>query len=60
MKKTYGISYNVGKAKYVVSYHDGEKKHKDGSPFFDLSLFKSKKALSDFVGKLKKDGYTQA
>lgn len=59
MKKTFGISYNVGKAKYVVSFHDGSKKNKDGSPFFDMRLFKSRKALTEFANELKKAGYIQ-
>ena len=27
--KTFNLMYNVGKAKYVVNYHNGIKKHKD-------------------------------
>ena len=47
----------IGKAKYTISYHDGKKKHKDGSDFFDIKIFKNKKDLSDFVGSLVKQGY---
>lgn len=48
----YNIMYNVGKAKYVVSYHDGVKKHKDGSKFFDIAIFKNKKKMKEFINKL--------
>jgi len=43
---------NVGKCKYVVSYSDGTKKHKDGSEFFDCAIFRSKKAKEQFITKL--------
>ena len=48
---------NVGSAKYTISYHDGIKKHKDGSDFFDIAIFKNKKDLNDFVGTLVRQGY---
>ena len=56
MKRFY-LQLNVGKSKYVVSYHDGEKKHKDGSDFFDIAIFKNKKKLNVFTAKLKSEGY---
>ena len=43
--KKYNIQYNIGKAKYVVNYHDGVKKHKDGSSFYDITIFKNKVKL---------------
>ena len=43
--KKYNIMYGVGKAKYVVNFHDGEKKHKDGSEFYDIQIFKNMKDL---------------
>lgn len=55
--KTFNIQYNIGKVKYVVNHHDGIKKHKDGSAFFDIRTFKSKKTLAEFVACLKADGY---
>jgi len=55
--KTYNISYNVGRCKYVVSYHDGVSTHNDGSQFFDIKIFKSKKLLNSFVKELKQEGY---
>lgn len=44
-------NYNVGKAKYVVSYYDG-KKHPDGSDFYDVAIFKSKKKKDAFIEEL--------
>lgn len=54
---TYRISTNVGRAKYVVSFWDGVKTHKDGSPFFDISIFSSKRKLQAFVRGLEQQGY---
>ncbi len=56
-KKRYYQQDGIGKAKYTISFHDGKKKHKDGSDFFDIKIFKNKKDLSDFVGTLVKHGY---
>lgn len=50
---------NIGKAKYTISYHDGVKKHKDGSDFFDIEIFKNKKKLKKFRDDLIKDGYVE-
>ena len=55
--KTYNTKSNVGKAKYVVNFHDGEKTHKDGSPFYDMSIFKNAKDLENFEKQLKSKGY---
>jgi len=49
----YNIKYNVGKVKYLVSYYTG-KKHKDGSKFFDISTFKNKKKMNEFIDNLNK------
>jgi hypothetical protein len=43
------IRYNIGHAKYVVNYSDGTKKHKDGSEFFDIAIFKNKKKMAAFI-----------
>jgi hypothetical protein len=56
-KKRYYQQDRVGSAKYTISYHDGKKKHKDGSDFFDISTFKNKKDLAKFVNDLNKGGY---
>ena len=58
-KKRYREQHGVGKAKYTVSFHDGKKTHKDGSPFYDIKTFKNKKALDDFIKELEKKGYSK-
>lgn len=59
LDKVYYFQYNVGKSKYVVNYHDGEKKHNDGSDFYDIFLTNNKRTLAKFVSGLKKQGYTE-
>jgi hypothetical protein len=55
--KKYNVMFSVGRAKYVVNYHDGIKAHGDGSPFYDMSIFKNKTDLNAFVSQLESDGY---
>ena len=43
------VTINVGKCKYLLSFHDGISKHKDGSEFWDLRIFSNKKALEAFI-----------
>jgi hypothetical protein len=57
--KVYYIQRNVGKVKYVVNYHDGQKKHPDGSPFYDVQTYKNKKTMENFITLLVRQGYTQ-
>jgi len=57
MEKTYNEQSNVGKSKYVVNHYDGQKKHKDGSAFFDIAIFKNMKDKNAFVAELKSKGY---
>lgn len=59
MIKQFNIKLNIGNSKYVVNYHDGEKKHKDGSPFFDIAIFSNKKKFNACVSNLKKQGYVE-
>jgi hypothetical protein len=57
--KTYNIQHNIGRAKYVVNHHDGNKTHRDGSPFFNLAIFRNKVQLSRFVADLRQAGYVE-
>ena len=57
--KNYYIQYNIGKAKYVINYHDGISKHKDGGDFYGIKIFKNKKSLKDAENQLIKDGYKE-
>ena len=43
------IQDNIGKCKYVVNYSDGTKRHKDGSEFFDIAIFRNKKNMQKFI-----------
>lgn len=56
--KKFNLKHNVGKVKYLVSCHDGVKKHKDGSEFFDIACFKNKVKLNAFMNDLMKQGYS--
>jgi hypothetical protein len=55
--KTYNVQNDIGEAKYVVNFHDGIKKHKDGSSFYDIALFSNKKKLQTFVDNLGNNSY---
>jgi hypothetical protein len=55
--KRYKEMSNVGTAKYVVSFHDGIKKHNDGSDFFDVEIFKNKEEKNKFITDLDRKGY---
>lgn len=55
--KEFRSQESIGKAKYLVSHHDGVKTHRDGSPFFDLAVFRNKRKRDRFVSDLKKSGY---
>ena len=54
-KKVFKVNPGIGKAKYSISSHDGVKKHKDGSDFFDIEIFKNKvdleKAIKNYTSK---------
>lgn len=51
--------YNVGKARYVVNYHDGKKTHPDGSPFYDIHISRNKRDHERFVKGLRSQGYAE-
>ena len=53
------IQHHIGKAKHVVNFHDGVKKHPDGSNFYDIAIFKNKKKMDNFISELKKSGYVE-
>ena len=55
-RKTYNIRSGVGRAKYVVSYHNN-KFHADGSEFFDIKIFKNQPLLQAFIQILDSQGY---
>lgn len=55
--KTYSTMRNVGKVRHVVSFHSGEKFHKDGSPFSDIRCFSNKREVDKFTRSLESQGY---
>jgi hypothetical protein len=44
-KKAFKINPPIGSSKYSISAHDGVSKHKDGSDFWDILIFKNKADL---------------
>lgn len=59
-ERVYNTQENIGKAKYVVNFHDGKKAHPDGSPFYDIRIFRNKKKRDAFIKELKGNGYKAA
>jgi hypothetical protein len=59
MVKNFNVMRNVGKSKYVINSYDGVKKHKDGSPFYDIDTFKNLKDFMQYKKKLKSEGYKE-
>lgn len=60
MQKQYRVNERIGKARHVVSYHDGVKTHQDGSPFFDIAICGNKRKLAKFIAGLRSQGYVEA
>ena len=56
-RKIYNLMFNVGKAKYVINFHNGVDTHKDGSPFFGIQTFSNKKKFEKAEKALLADGY---
>lgn len=56
-KKRFKQQDGVGSSKYTISYHDGKKKHADGSDFFDIKIFKNKPELEAFKKDLVSKGF---
>ena len=50
---------NIGASKYVLNYHDGEKKHDDGSDFYDIEISNNYKNIKRKIAELKKLGYRE-
>lgn len=55
--KLFYEQFNVGKAKYLVKFHDGVSKHNDGSNFWDIRIFSNVKAKNQFIKELQAQGY---
>jgi hypothetical protein len=59
MTKDYYVMYGIGKCRYVVNFHDGEKTHADGSEFYDVRIASNKRELGGIVAELQRTGYTE-
>jgi hypothetical protein len=58
-KKVFKINPGIGKAKYSISSHDGKKKHKDGSDFYDIEIFNNKVDLEKGIKNYKSKGFIE-
>lgn len=50
ISQDYFIQYGIGQSKYCLSYYIGNR-YEDGSKRYEIKLFKSKKALNNFIKK---------
>ena len=58
-KKAFKVNPGIGKAKYSISSHDGVKKHKDGSDFWDIEIFKNKVDLEKGIKNYSSKGFVK-
>lgn len=56
---TFRYRQNIGKARHVISYHDGHKTHRDGSAFFDMTIFSRKTEAEKYIQSLRQAGYVE-
>jgi hypothetical protein len=57
--KAFKVQERIGRARHVVSFHDGVKTHADYSPFFDMQICGNKRARQKFVKELTAAGYVE-
>lgn len=50
---------SIGKAKYVIDYHDGHSTYKDGSKFIGIDTYSSKEKLQKGIKRFLSEGYRQ-
>lgn len=58
-KKVFKVNPGIGSSKYSISSHDGVKKHKDGSDFYDIKIFKNKVDLEKGIKDYKSKGFVE-
>ena len=58
-KKAFKVNPGIGSSKYSISSHDGVKKHKDGSDFYDIHIFKNKVDLEKGIKDYKSKGFVE-
>lgn len=57
MPRVFNEQRNIGRAKYVINFHDGESTHGDGSPRYHIRIFKNARLKQRFVRELRAAGY---
>ena len=57
--KYWNLMRNIGMARYVVMFHDGKKKHRDGSRFEDVQIFSNRRDTEKFIKTLTNRGYVR-
>jgi len=58
-KKTFKINPPIGSSKYSISAYDGITKHKDGSPFYNILIFKNKADLERRANYFRGEKYVE-
>ena len=58
-KKVFKINPPIGSSKYSISAHDGITKHKDGSPFWNILIFKNKADLERRANYFRSEKYIE-
>ena len=59
MEKVFYRMDNIGKAKYTINFYNGVDTHPDGSAFFHIRTFKSKRPMNKFIKELIEQGYKE-
>ena len=58
-KKAFKINPPIGSSKYSISAYDGITKHKDGSPFWNILIFKNKADLERRANYFRSEKYIE-
>lgn len=58
MENQFRINPQIGRVKYSISFHDGIKKHNDGSDFWDIKIFKNKVDFNKAIKKYTNESIT--
>ncbi len=57
--KSYQVNAPIGRSKHSISTHDGTKFHADGSEFWDIEIFRTKKEKDARIKNLRKEGFSE-
>lgn len=56
----YRVPLTLRRGQHVVDFHDGDKRHADGSPFYDVRVFSNLKRAERFAKELEDKGFRRA